>query len=426
MTTPPGPNGRPTPVHPFGGLFSPEKPDPLQANRLLRGTAARRWFDMLAWGVEEDLYTYLQPFDRGAGARVHHGGDSLLMLSSYDYLGLIGHEAIEQAAIKAVHEVGTGTGGVRLLSGTVRLHTELEAAIASFLDLEAAITFSSGYAANTAVLTTLFNPRDLVVADARIHRSVIEGCRGAGVPVRTFRHNDMESLERRLQARPRGRVLVAVEGIYSMDGDICPLPEVLEITERHGTLLMVDDAHSLGVLGSRGRGLHEHFGIESTAVDIWTGSLSKAIPANGGYVAGSRSLIVLLQHEAAPFVFSAALAPPSVAAARASLDVIDEEPERIERAWRNAAALRAELAGLGYCLRGETPLIPLIVGDEEDAWRLTRELFDLGVVAQAVTYPAVPRGASILRLCATASLTSEDIRFAGGAFASARDRLESG
>jgi 8-amino-7-oxononanoate synthase len=413
------PSGGPAPQNPFGAFFETISKAEVRENPLLRGTNARRWFETLSWGVREDLYTYQQSFDRASGARVRLGTESLLMLSSYDYLGLMGHPEIECAAIEAIREVGTSTGGVRLLSGTGGVHLQLEEALAAFKGTESAITFSSGYAANTALLTTLFGRRDLVVVDARAHRSVIEGCRACGVPLRKFDHNDPTSLEKALQHGPQGRILIVVDGLYSMDGDVCPLPEIIDLKQRYGAMLMVDEAHSLGVLGARGRGVHEHFGVDPSDVDIWTGSLSKAIPANGGFVASSRALIILLQHEAAPFVFSAALAPASAAAARASLHVIAREPERIKRAWRNAAALRSDLAELGYEIMGETPLIPIAVGSEEDAWRLSRRLFARGVVANAVTYPAVARGAAILRLCATAAQSTQDLQVAREAFESA-------
>jgi glycine C-acetyltransferase len=343
----------------------------------------------------------------------------MLMLSAYDYLGLIGHPRIERAAVEAVCTYGTGTGGVRLLTGTTELHRELEREIAAFKGTDDALAFTSGYMATLGVISALFGPGDLILADSRIHRSVIDACQLARVPVCRFRHNDPESLERALRRRRRSqRTLVIVEGIYSMDGDVCPLPAVVELKRRHGVHLMVDEAHSFGVLGAAGRGVDEHFGIAASGVDIWMGSLSKAIPSTGGFLAGGRELMIYLQHGAAPFMFSAALCPAATAAAREALRVLAAEPERLTRLRRNADRLRCGLADLGYDTgRSETPIIPVIQGDNVAAFRLARSLLDLGIMASAVIPPAVPRSEARLRLCATAAQTPADLDQALDAFA---------
>lgn len=404
----------------FGDLFTASHRRPIPDGGLLDVPAARRWFELLRWGVANDLYIYQQPLDARSGPRVRVRGRSLLMLSSYDYLGLIGHPAVEAAAVRAVGTHGTGTGGVRLLTGTAALHRRLEQELAAFKGTEAALTFSSGYAANLAVVSALFGPGDRVLADALAHKSLLDACLLARVPVQRFRHNDPESLERELasgEGGPAGRTLIIVEGVYSMEGDICPLPAFVDLKRRYGAFLLVDEAHSLGVLGRTGRGVDEQFGLAPDCVDIWTGSLSKAIASNGGFVAGSRELVAYLQHAGATFIFSAALCPAAVGAARAALRVLGAEPDRIGRLLRNARLLREGLRDLGY-RTGEspTPIVPVFLSDDVAAYVLARRLLGLGVFVTAVVHPAVPRGEARLRLCATAAHSDADIQEALEAF----------
>jgi glycine C-acetyltransferase len=410
------------PYDPFQGYFARDGNPVTESGSLLDLPAARRWFDHLRWGCEEDLYTYQQPLQGRSGPRVLVGGRPILMLGSYDYLGLLGCAAVEEAAVAAVLTYGTGTGGVRMLTGTTTLHHELERELAAFKGVEAALTFGSGYLANLAAIGALVGPRDRVVMDARAHRSLHDACVLARVPVRTFRHNDPASLRRELERPAFGRrTLIVVDGLYSMDGDICPLPEMVAVKREFGAFLLVDEAHSLGVLGESGRGVHEHFSLAADAVDIWTGSLSKAIPSNGGFVAGSRELGIYLQHVTAPFWFSAALCPAAVGAALAALRVIRREPARLGRLRHNAAWLRDGLCSRGYRTGASAgPIIPVIVGTNETAWRLARRLFDQGVMAPAIVYPAVPLDMPRLRLCATAAQSEADLDEALAAFQSAR------
>lgn len=388
---------------PFTGFFvdPPERAD----GGLLGIPSAQALFEALEWSCRNDLYVYQRVLEGKSGPRVQVEGRSFLLGSSYDYLGLIGHPAVEDGACRAVRTFGTGTGGVRLLTGTTRLHRQFEDELARFTGTEAALTLSSGYAANLAVVSALVRDGDRIIADARVHRSIADACRLAGTRPVIFRHNDPGSLERRLATPFAGRrTLVIVEGVYSMDGDICPLPEILSLTRRYGAYLMVDEAHSFGTLGARGRGVSEHFGIDPDAVDIWTGSLSKAIPANGGFVAGARALIIYLQHEAAPFVFSAALCPASVGAAAAALRIVRAEPERRERLQHNAGHLRTRLARLGFDLGASaTHVVPVMTGDDAAAYRLARALLRMGILVTPVVYPAVPRRQARLRLCVTAA-----------------------
>jgi len=403
----------------FGALFQGGRSPIVEPGGLLDLPIARKWFDLLRWGVNHDLYTYQQSLAGRTGPRAVADGRPVLMLSSYDYLGLVGHPAIERAAIEGIRRYGTGTGGVRLLTGTADIHGELEREISAFKGTTAAITFSSGYSANLAAIPSLVGPDDLVLADSLAHRSLLDACLLARVPVKRFRHNDPAALEKELlAASPSRRLLVVIEGVYSMEGDIGLLPSFVELKQRFGAFLLVDEAHSLGVLGQGGRGVHEHFGVPSSAVDVWTGSLSKAIASTGGFIAGSQGLITYLQHQAATFIFSSALSPAAAGAARAALQVIASEPERLAALRRNTGHLRDGLRDLGFDVgSGTAPIIPVKVKQDVAAYRLARELLDRGVLATAVVHPAVPRGEARLRLCATAAHTARDIDDALRAFA---------
>lgn len=378
---------------------------------LLAQPRARRWLGVVEWGVRTGLYTYQRALQGRCGPRVSVAGKSMLMMSSYDYLGLIGHPDIENAAIDAIRTYGTGTGGVRLLTGTNELHQQLDADIAAFKGTEAAATFSSGFLANLAAVSALVGPHDRVILDDRAHRSIVDACRLARVPLQRFAHNDVRALHTELaRATSARRTLIIVEGIYSMDGDMCPLPEIVEVKSRFGAHLMVDEAHSFGVLGPNGRGVDEHFGVNPQDVDLWMGSLSKAIPSNGGFLAGGHELIQYLKHESAPFFFSAAACPASAAAARAALRVVTAEPWRRERVMHLAKRLRDGLQEHGITIgRSTSPIVPVICGSNENAWRAARQLADVGILASAVVPPAVPRGASRLRLCCMATHTEGDM-----------------
>ncbi len=408
---------------PFRGFFD-DGPRSPRTEGLVDVPAARAWFEVVGWGIRSELYLYQQPLEGRCGPRATLNDRAMLVLSSYDYLGLIGLPEIEAAAIDAVRSHGTGSGGVRLLTGTTSLHRDLERDLASHLGTEAAIAFSSGYAANIGAIAALFGPRDLVVADSRIHRSVLDGCAMARVPVRTFHHNDPAALRAALADRGRARrVLVAVEGLYSMDGDECRLPEIVALKEEFGAYLLVDEAHSLGTMGPHGGGAADRFGVPGSAIDIRTGSLSKAIPAMGGFVAGSEELIYYLQHGASAFMFSGALCPAAAAAARAALPHLACGSDRRARAWANAARLREGLAGLDLEIGGAcSPLVPVIAGEDETAYRFARNLWDRGVWASAIVHPAVPRGRARLRLFATAAHTENDIDEALTAFADIREK----
>jgi glycine C-acetyltransferase len=321
-----------------------------------------------------------------------------------------------------VRKYGTGTGGVRMLTGTVDLHHEMERQVAKFKGTPRAITFSSGYLANLAVMASLLTPQDRVILDSLSHRSLVDACRLAGAPLQRFRHNDMASLENEIvTGAGSGRTLIVADGVFSMDGDICLLPDLIEIKKRHGCFLMIDESHASGVLGAHGRGTDEHFGVDASEVDIWTGSLAKAIPSNGGFVAGSEELIIYLQHSAAPFIFSAALCPAAVAAVIAALEILEREPERVAKIQANAALLRGGLHELGFdTARSETAVIPVIAENEVCAALLAGRLRGLGVMVTPILFPAVPMGSARLRLCVTAAHSTADLEMALEAFRKAR------
>ncbi len=329
------------------------------------------------------------------------------MFSTYSYLGLIGHPRLATAVKEAVERYGTSTGGVRLLTGTLELHLEVERELAAFLGQEAAAVFPSGYDANIASITSLFGPNDHAILDQYAHRSIHDGVQMAGCEVKRFKHNDLDDLERRLrQARNRGarRILIAVDSVFSMDGDQAPIAELIEIKRRHGAFLLVDEAHAVGAIGRTGRGVCEEQGIDPADIDIHTGSLSKGIPSSGGFVAGSQALKIYVQHGSAPYIFSAAISPANAAAILEALRILEEEPEHMERLRENTRTLKQGLDRLGFDTGASTtPVVPLILGDEWRAYRWAQTLLlDHGIFASAVTFPAVSPGQARLRLCATA------------------------
>jgi glycine C-acetyltransferase len=397
----------------FDGYFSPERSWKFAKSDLI-DARGRRLFETTALACNADAYPFQIPLEERTGPEVRADGHSMLMLSSYDYLGLIGDPRIDAAAIEAIKKYGTGTGGARLLTGTTDQHQQMEQDLAAFRGTEAAITFSSGYAANLAVIGALFGPADRVIMDALCHRSLTDACRFAGVQLQRFQHNDLESLQQEIEnGPPANRTLIITDGVFSMDGDICRLPEIIEIKKKFGCFLLVDDAHATGVLGTHGRGVDEHFGVAAGEVDIWTGSLAKAIPSTGGFVAGSQELAIFLQHGSSPYIFSAALSPASVAAIREGLSILAQEPERVTRIEQNASFLRCGLQNLGYDTGlSETAVIPVILKDEVTTALFARRLRDHGVLAAPVLFPAVPQGSARLRLCVTAAHTRAHLEFA--------------
>ncbi|MBS1873341.1 MAG: aminotransferase class I/II-fold pyridoxal phosphate-dependent enzyme [Acidobacteria bacterium] len=401
----------------FNGFFANGKNRVYKRESLVDGRA-RRVFDLMAQACELGVYPYQMALQGRSGPRIQAEDRQMLMLSSYDYLGLIGDPRVDDAAIDAIRKYGTGTGGVRMLTGTTDLHHEMEEELAAFKGTAEAITFSSGYLANLAVVAALLTPQDRVILDTLSHRSLVDACRLSGVQIQRFQHNDPDSLRHELKSNTTAmRTLIISDGVFSMDGDICILPELVAIKKEFGCYLMIDESHSTGVLGKHGRGTDEHFGVDPKDVDIWTGSLAKGIPSNGGFACVSQELGIYLQHAAAPFIFSAALCPSAVAAVRATIAILLEEPERVARLSENAKFLRDGLRELGYELgNSKTPIIPVILREEATAALFAGALRDRGIMVTPVMFPAVAMGSARLRLCVTAAHTRENLEFALGVF----------
>jgi glycine C-acetyltransferase len=363
---------------------------------------------------DADLYFYNQPVSelRG-GARVLVNGREMGMYASYSYLGLVGHPRINAAAKAAVDQYGTGTHGVRTLAGTLTLHNALEETIAAFKHTEAALTFTSGYATNLSVIATLLGRGDYVISDKLNHASIVDGCLMSGAKFLRFRHNDMEALEARLQQIPDGVArLVVADAVFSMDGDVIDFPKMVALCRKYHAWLMIDEAHSAGVLGKTGRGIEEHFGMPDS-IDIKMGTLSKTIPSVGGYIAGRKDLINYLRHSTRAYIFSAALPPAQTAAAKAAFEVILDEPWRVEKLRTNAEQFITGLKQAGFdTLNTETAIVPVVCGEDEVAYRMTQYAQHRDVFVLPVVSPAVPPGLARLRATVTAAHEPEEIAHA--------------
>lgn len=363
---------------------------------------------------EHDFYFYNQPVEeiRG-GARVLVNGRDMSMYASYSYLGLVGHPRINEAAKRAIDKFGTGTHGVRTLAGSLTVHTELEETIADFKHAEDAITYTSGYATNLTVISTLMGRGDYVLSDKLNHASIVDGCMMSGAEFRRFRHNDMADLEKRLQQIPDGVTkLVVADSVFSMDGDIIDLPNMVAMCQKYGAYLMMDEAHSVGVLGKTGRGIEEHFDMWGS-IDIKMGTLSKTIPSVGGYVAGNKDLISYLRHGSRAYIFSAALPPAQAAAASEAFKVILDEPWRMEKLWKNTNQFIGGLKGMGFdTMLTETAIVPVLCGTDERAYALTQACQRSDVFVLPVVSPAVPEGLSRLRSTVTAAHETSEIQYA--------------
>ncbi len=356
-----------------------------------------------------NLYYYLEPVEAVAGSSVTIGGRTMLLASSYSYLGLLGHPAIEAAAAAALAHYGSGTHGVRLLAGNTDLHDRLERRVASFVGADAAVVYSSGYVANVAAISALIGRGDVVICDKLNHASIVDGCRLSGAEFVRVPHNNIAAMERALAEVPeRAGKLVVVDSVFSMDGDLIDLPAVVDACRRHAAWLMADESHALGVLGPEGRGIESHFGLPG-AIPIKMSSLSKAIPSVGGFIAGSADLITYLKHVSRAFVFSAALPPASAAAALAALDLIETEPQRVARLRARYTRLREGLRAGGLQVRDDpSPIVPIVTGSDEAALLMTQWLFDAGIFASPIVSPAVPPRTSRLRITVTAAHSEED------------------
>ncbi len=343
-------------------------------------------------------------------------GKRVINLASNNYLGLTTHPKLREAAIEATRKYGVGSGAVRTIAGTMKIHMELEEKIARFKSVEASVVFQSGFAANAGTVSAVLGKDDFIISDELNHASIIDGARLSRATIKVFRHKDTRHAEELLKevADKPGHKLLITDGVFSMDGDIAPLPALCDVAEKYGAIMMVDDAHSSGVLGRNGRGTIDHYKVHGR-VDIQVGTLSKAIGALGGYVCGSRDLIDFLYHRARPFLFSTSH-PPSVAATCiAAFEVLEQEPERIEKLWENTRFWKKELGGLGFNIGGvntpasETPITPIIIGDGARTMEFSRELFKEGVLGTGIAFPTVPEGKARVRTIMTATHTRDEL-----------------
>jgi glycine C-acetyltransferase len=365
---------------------------------------------------QHGTYFKLRVLDDEQGPVCTYDGKRVINLASNNYLGLCDHPKLREAAMDAIQRYGVGSGAVRTIAGTMRIHLELEEKIAAFKGVEACVVFQSGFTANAGTVSSILGKEDFIISDELNHASIIDGARLSRAKIKVFRHKDVDHCEEKLkeiQNEP-GRKLIITDGVFSMDGDIGPVDKLCDLADRYGAMMMVDDAHASGVLGRNGRGSVDHFHC-TDRVDVQVGTLSKAIGALGGYVCGSRDLIEYLYHRARPFLFSTSH-PPSVAATCiAAFDILQSEPERIERLWSNTRYFKEQLGKAGFNIGGrttpasETPITPIIIGDGRAAMDFSRALFDAGLMATGIAFPTVPEGKARIRTIMTSEHTREQI-----------------
>jgi glycine C-acetyltransferase len=376
-------------------------------------SGAREYLKEALAALERDgLLLHPRTLEGPQGARARYDGRDVINLASNNYLGLANHPRLNEAACRAAMEFGAGSGAVRTIAGQMTMHRDLEERFAAFKHAEAALMFQSGFTSNAGTVAAILTKEDVIVSDRLNHASIIDGARLSRAEIAVFDHRDADHADRLLAATasPGRRQLLITDGVFSMDGDIAPLPELVEVAERHSAIMMVDDAHASGVLGKGGAGTVDHFGLHGR-VDIQVGTLSKAIGVLGGFIAGPAHLIEWLQNRGRPYLFSTSAPPPVVAACITALDVIGDEPERLERLWSNTALLKDGLHDLGFDTgASETPITPVITGDEERTQRFATRLFEEGVFCPAIVFPTVGKGLARVRTIVTADHTEDDLR----------------
>ena len=367
---------------------------------------------------QQGLYRSLRVLDGRQQSTSEVDGRSVVNLSSNNYLGLTTHPLLIERAIEAIRTYGVGTGSVRPIAGTMTIHMELERRLAAFKKTEAVVVFQSGFTANAGTVSAILTKDDVVISDELNHASIIDGCRLSRATIKVFPHKDADAARKIARELPASqRKLLITDGVFSMDGDLGPLPDLCAVAEEFGCIMMVDDAHASGVFGANGRGTIDHFGVHGR-VDIQVGTLSKAVGALGGYVAGSRALIDFLYHRARPFLFSTSHPPAVAATCLAAIDVLEGEPQLIERLWDNTRFFKAGLQQLGFNTgASESPITPVIVGDAGRAMTLSDRLFERGVFAQGIGFPTVAVDKARVRTIVTATHTREELQFALDAFA---------
>jgi glycine C-acetyltransferase len=362
---------------------------------------------------QQGLYRRLRILESEQAAHATFDHKSVVNLSSNNYLGLTTHPKLTQAALDAVRKYGAGSGSVRTIAGTMELHMELERRLAAFKNVEAVVVFQSGFTANAGTVSAILTKEDVVISDELNHASIIDGCRLSRAAIKVFPHKDADAARRIMKDLPAGqRKLLITDGVFSMDGDLGPLPALCDVAEEFGAIMMVDDAHASGVFGRQGRGTVDHFNCHGR-VDIQVGTLSKAVGVLGGYVAGTRDFIEFLYHRARPFLFSTSHPPAVAAACIAALDVLENEPQWMQQLWDNTTYFKAGLQRHGFNTgRSESPITPVIVGEAPMAAQMSDRLFQAGVFAQSIGFPTVPRGQARLRTIVTATHTREDLDYA--------------
>ncbi len=359
------------------------------------------------------IYPYFHPLQSAPGDEVVVDGQKCIMVGSNNYLGLVNHPKVKEAAAEASRKFGSGCTGSRFLNGTLDLHLELEERLAKFTGKEAAQVFSTGFQTNLGVISTLVMKNDAVIIDRQVHACIVDGCRLSYGKLYKFAHNDMDDLERVItnvrNNNSRGGLMIAVDGVFSMEGDIIDLPRLVEIGKKFGARILVDDAHGIGVMGDTGAGTAEHFGLVDE-VDMTMGTFSKSFASLGGFIAADAKVIDYIKHTARSLIFSASIPPANAAAVLAALDIMEAEPERRERLWKNGRRMKKEFQDLGFDTgHSATPIVPIVVGGDLDAFALWKELFDNGVFTNPVISPAVPPGQAMIRTSYTATHTDEQL-----------------
>ncbi len=366
--------------------------------------------------MDRGIYPFFRVIESAQDPVVIMNGRKMIMVGSNNYLGLTNHPKVKEAAIEAVKKYGTGCAGSRFLNGTLDIHVQLEEKLARFMRKEAALVFSTGFQVNLGVISALVGKDDIVVIDKMDHASIIDGCRLSFGEVKKFKHNNPQDLDRVLTENNGRGCLVVVDGVFSMEGDIVDLPAVYEITKKHGVRLMVDDAHGIGVLGATGRGTAEHYGLEQE-VDLIMGTYSKSLASIGGFIAGSKEVIHYIKHFARSLIFSASPPPASIAAVSAAIDIIENEPERRERLWKNTRKMIEGFKNLGFEIGPtQTPIVPVIVGEDATAFTFVKMLEAEGVFANVAVSPAVPPGKALIRTSYMATHTDEHLNIVLEAF----------
>ncbi|MDP2755266.1 MAG: pyridoxal phosphate-dependent aminotransferase family protein [Nitrospirota bacterium] len=359
--------------------------------------------------ISHGLYPYFRVIESAQDPEIIMNGRKMIMVGSNNYLGLTNHPKVKEAAIEAIKKYGTGCAGSRFLNGTLDIHVKLEEKLASFIRKESALIFSTGFQVNLGVISALVGKDDVVIIDKMDHASIIDGCRLSFGEVKKFKHNDMSDLERLLTEYEDKNKLIVVDGVFSMEGDIANLPEIVALAKKYGARIMVDDAHGIGVLGKTGRGTAEHFGLEDE-VDLIMGTYSKSLASIGGFISGSADIIHYIKHHARSLIFSASPPPASVASVSAAVEIIENEPERREMLWKNTRKMFKGLKDLGFGVGpSQTPIIPIVVGEDEKAFIMAMMLQEEGVFANVAVSPAVPNGRALIRTSYMATHTDEHL-----------------